>query len=811
MFWEEKPDDEVVADLKFLVEKDRFDEVVTHPLCFQEIRQNSEVLLNYLTQGANLKRLLDNSIFRVPDPNVDPVDQFKSSPFSISILSMASPIINQALMDDADLWPLIRDYLKDSDRKPYINHVTVGFYKRLMLNLVVGTSEFDLTLYEHLDQSGFVDDMIQNMKYGAVAELMVRFPMHGVCEVVQGAIFKMYVKHELPLKLMRLLNRETSDDVLENLVFVFSELDEMQLKNCFSAQPFSDLLFGSEALAILMEAAFPQDLGSFCPRVTIAACVMLLMFLDLNHSPDEPAFMINPELYMKEPQDEVYHGACELETMIAIKANDIMNCLLYCLETNDDDCIQAEISCVAVLQGLVNSRFFSTHDALRKVLSKEETSWRKLIEVIHAHPEASVLTTRIVNLFGYMLFSNPNMESFPLVDLILGYEGLYQMIPEKINSFPPKDKLTFSQRCELAAFVQLGLHLKEAENNETLVGRYVSMLVGDTNSAAAWNELSNTTLKSFIDNTQSGNIANTTDRSVVVDELEGNRDNEEFSLVDLSSTKERSFNVIEREIKWPETHVINFDGPRSDDREYCENYWADMDAGGFKRGFCGDTSTKRDDDDKEAVEEVLGELKEELNKIADAGDEWGDDSAIADDFPPICNSPHAKEVVQENRIDNKTEKFESPGVVLERLDSGKRTPTSSRFNPAFSSPPSSRFEPDASETPKTTRNANRDAYVVTADDSLFPEFTDDSRENSKSLLDASDDWSISLHVSPKEEADQGEEPPTSSSSTSNTKTDAQISQPDDWPTSPVTSAPNNAWPTSPDHSSPSQSTGWAKF
>ncbi|CAD5211927.1 unnamed protein product [Bursaphelenchus okinawaensis] len=816
MFWEEQVNDKQESELQKLVNEDKFDAVITHPLCFQELRQNSDYLVHYLTKKEHLQRMLDRSLYRIIVDDVDPVDQFKNSISSIAVLCMGNSYISEALMDDKEIWTPIAEFLKDSDSKPYVNHVTCGFYKRLIVALVSKMTEFDTELIHILENDGFVDLMLANLKYGAIAELITKIPMHGVNEFVQSAIFEMYVRQNLPIKMYEeMMKEDVSDDVLENIVYLHSEFDEMQLKSCFSARVFSEHLFNVEPLSILLDAAFPADRSCFKPRVTTAACQILQLFLDLNHSSNEAGFKVHPEHYMKIPMNEMYDRGYRLETYLMNKADLIVSYLLQCLEDQDADATVTAVNCLTVLQGLLNSDFLTTHRSFKTVFSQDRTHWRLLLSELFNNAHSTIIATRIVSVFAYMLNCSSDLEDFPLVDMLVACEeNICHIVATKVKQYEamsPDER----DRIQYAATQQLSAYIRLAQEDDSTRAKYMNMLINESSASEAWNELSNKTILSMTDASRLTNLTTTTNQSVVVDELEESADHEDFSFADLIG-KEKPVKYIgfdtyadkttnmfsDMKIKESEADFeaaqssqdVNVEVSDDEFEKLTPEDWE------FDKSIKNDQVVPSESESKKTTtefsptkdsnlkDESVDEEEESVEESsANVIDEWEDQGRMADDFPPFCNTPDAKKIMEENVSENKSERFDSPDIVFDRLDSEKKTPKHSRIHRGITSPCSSRIDLfDECDTPKRSGQN----YEPTKEDSLFGDFSSSSPKAFSPEESTENDWpTTSLTTSPQN---------SSLFSSNDLFNDTpKKTESDDWPTSPSTPKKDDA--------------GWANF
>ncbi|KAI6190700.1 hypothetical protein M3Y97_00147100 [Aphelenchoides bicaudatus] len=380
------------------------DDILNHDYCFQELRVESPYLVEYFTRTDVLNELLNRSLFFRPSPDVKPLLQYKVCPRALGILTLGCKPVNNALLSNSELVERLIKYLEPSENS-YVNDITAGFYKRLVIAMLITFETPENKFLDALEKSNFMDYCFKSMEYGAIAELIVRVPSHCTNTDFQKRIFDWYANVNVARRILDLYNTNASVYVLENAGFMWSEFNEMQLRQVETAESFTKSLYSVEIVKGLSEIAF-SSVENSSPMLINYIAPILVSFIEMNRAANEPGFKAFPDLYMREPILDLGDPEFTFQSEIVRHSNVIMKVILKAFDSpiSAGHTLTA-VSCLRIIRALTNSSHEETHATLAKVLVDDDTSIVKLYDYAARNPSSSICNNQIMAIVAHIMFS----------------------------------------------------------------------------------------------------------------------------------------------------------------------------------------------------------------------------------------------------------------------------------------------------------------------------------------------------------------------------------------------------------------------
>lgn len=143
-------------------------EILDEDDVLQECKSNNEKLIDFLIKAENLNTLIDN-VIQLPSEELAERDRFKYSCISCELLTCDIPIINEALINDADSMNKLYMFLADNQT---LNPILGSYFSKIIGNLVTKKPENFLYFIQQKDD--FLPNLLKHIDTSAIMDILLR-------------------------------------------------------------------------------------------------------------------------------------------------------------------------------------------------------------------------------------------------------------------------------------------------------------------------------------------------------------------------------------------------------------------------------------------------------------------------------------------------------------------------------------------------------------------------------------------------------------------------------------------------------------
>uniref|UniRef100_A0A1I7XIK1 Serine/threonine-protein phosphatase 6 regulatory subunit 3-like n=1 Tax=Heterorhabditis bacteriophora TaxID=37862 RepID=A0A1I7XIK1_HETBA len=285
MFWEEQEKTAIEeSSLQVPLNSNNVNlrDVLDDPYTLQELRNGNTKLIEYLTQECILVELVNTALRPSVDKSLPLKLQYRASHLCSEILTARNnDDLCNALFKCTPALQALNEFLDDSSQ---MNHLVASFYMKVVQHLLSRSVDQTINL---LEKSGFVEKCVNNLKFGAVSELLQNIVKIPSSTTESCRVKCWLVNEKLAERLISLLDRNYPEAIHENVADLYTDLVRNLRDLLYSFEDKEDVLQESlqehTIVSRIVEMMFERDeKGAVCHSVLKNGSDILQCLLETN-------------------------------------------------------------------------------------------------------------------------------------------------------------------------------------------------------------------------------------------------------------------------------------------------------------------------------------------------------------------------------------------------------------------------------------------------------------------------------------------------------------------------------------------------